>query len=510
VGLVRRLRAWRQYRQMSARLAKLDRHDRKASAPQGNVIPLASRRRWIRKDTTVWRNRGVASGPGDRRSRWAAIGAAVTTGLLLAVWVVHLPRPGDAVVPQCVSGNRLVTCPYTPAQIRTAYDIQPLLDHGIDGRGRTVVLYEQPVPPDGVAHASNIYQDLAAYDQRYGLPPASLRVVSDFARSANPALANPEEVLDAELVHVVAPQTHIQVLLVPTRSEDFPPAVRYALTHQLGDVISFSLGFGEDCFSSAQAGDMHAVIERAAAEGVTLVASSGDYGAVGLPCQPTTTAPALTEVDLPASDPLVTAVGGTQLVVQLPSGRYRSETAWNSPPPTSSSPTTSSPFGPDPLGPDPFGSAQHSTASGGGFSHLFPRPDYQTGVPGITEGRGVPDVAADADPDTPIAIVSVLDGRTVLTGAGGTSAGAPLWAGLAALADQAAGRRLGALNPALYGIAENPQHSTAFHDITAGTNTVVFPPRVIPGYSAGPGWDPVTGWGSPDAAVLIPLLAHNS
>ncbi|MGB6161002.1 MAG: hypothetical protein WCF33_03320 [Pseudonocardiaceae bacterium] len=389
MGLVRRLRAWRQYRRMAARLAKLDRHDRKASALQGNVIPLASRRRWIRKGTTVWRNRGVASGPGDRRSRWAAIGAAVATGLLLAVWVFHVPRPGDTVVLQCVSGNRLVTCPDTPAQIRTAYDIQPLLDHGIDGRERTVVLYEQPAPPDGAAHASNIDQDLAAYDQRYGLPPASLQVVSDFARSANPALANPEEVLDAELVHAVAPHTHIQVLLVSS-SEDFLPAVRYALTHQLGDVISFSLGFGEDCFSSTQAGDVHAVTERAAAQGVTLVASSGDYGAVGLPCQPTTTASAVTEVDLPASDPLVTAVGGTRLVVQLPSGRYRSEMAWNSPPPTSSSPTTSSPFGPDPLGPDPFGSAQHSTASGGGFSHLFPRPDYQADVPGITGGAGCP------------------------------------------------------------------------------------------------------------------------
>ncbi|MGH3866405.1 MAG: S8 family serine peptidase [Pseudonocardiaceae bacterium] len=270
-----------------------------------------------------------------------------------------------------------------------------------------------------------------------------------------------EEVLDAEVVHAVSPQTHIQVLLVAS-SDDFLPAVRYALTHQLGDVISFSVGFGEDCFSSAEAGEVHAVTDLAAAQGVTLVASSGDYGAVGLPCQPTTMASALTEVDLPASDPLVTAVGGTRLIVQLPSGRYRSEAAWNSPPPTSSSPTTSSPFGPDPLGPDPFGSAQHSTASGGGFSHLFPRPDYQAGVPGITGGRGVPDVAADADSDTPIAIVSVLDGRPVLTGAGGTSAGAPLWAGLAALADQAAGR------------------------------------------------DPVTGWGSPDAAVLIPLLAHNS
>jgi subtilase family serine protease len=159
-------------------------------------------------------------------------------------------------------GDRPVTCPYSPAQIRTAYGIQPLLDQGIDGRGRTVVLYELPVPADGAAHASNIYQDLAAYDQHFGLPPASLQVCSGFARSATPALADMEEVLDAEVVHAVAPQARIQVLLAT--SSDFLPAVRYALTHQLGDTISFSVGIGgEYCLSSAQAGAVHALTELA-------------------------------------------------------------------------------------------------------------------------------------------------------------------------------------------------------------------------------------------------------
>lgn len=427
-----------------------------------------------------------------QRRRWATIGVTVMSGLLLVPWAPQLPQSRQGTID-----------PYSPAQIRIAYGVQPLLAAGIDGRGRTVVLYEQPVPANEAAHATNIYQDLAVYDRHFGLPPASLQVFSDFAGSANPALANLEEVLDAEVVHAIAPQAHIQVLLAG--GSEFLPALRYALTHQLGDVISFSTGLGESCLSSAQVTAVHALTRLAAAKGVTLVAASGDDGAVGMPCQPTTAASALTGVNWPASDPLVTAVGGTRLLLD-PSGRYRSETAWNSPPPIRSFHKRSTPFGPNPFGPDPFGSARHSAASGGGFSQLFGRPAYQDGVPGITGGRGVPDVAADADPATGIAIIGVVSGRPVLASAGGTSAGAPLWAGLAALADQEAGRRLGVLNPALYRIAESSQYSRAFHEITSGTNTVTFPPQVITGYSAGPGWNPVTGWGSPNAAVLVPLL----
>jgi len=103
-------------------------------------------------------------------------------------------------------------------------------------------------------------------------------------------------------------------------------------------------------------------------------------------------------------------------------------------------------------------------------------------------------------------------GRYELIGAGGTSAGAPFWAGLIALADQEAGHPLGFVNPAIYRIARGPLYHKAFHDITTGNNTVVLtttsPPVTITGYQAGPGWDPVTGWGTPDAQVLIPLLAR--
>jgi len=120
-------------------------------------------------------------------------------------------------------------------------------------------------------------------------------------------------------------------------------------------------------------------------------------------------------------------------------------------------------------------------ASGGGYSSLFRRPSYQNGVARIGATRGVPD---------------------------GTSAATPLWAGIIALADQEAGRHLGFVNPAVYTIARGPAYHRAFHDVVTGDNSVLWPTGVFTGYSAGPGWDPVTGWGSPDAQYLVPLLAH--
>ena len=120
----------------------------------------------------------------------------------------------------------------------------------------------------------------------------------------------------------------------------------------------------------------------------------------------------------------------------------------------------------------------------------------------------MPDVAATGASHTALAVItSTAGGRYTIHGNGGTSATAPLWAGLIALADQYAGRHLGFVNAALYRIGRSVRYHQAFHDVTAGSNTVRFPPRTISGYRAATGWDPVTGWGSPNASVLIPLLA---
>jgi subtilase family serine protease len=131
-------------------------------------------------------------------------------------------------------------------------------------------------------------------------------------------------------------------------------------------------------------------------------------------------------------------------------------------------------------------------------------------LPAPRSMRGIPDVAADGDPVTGIAVItSNADEGYTISGHAGTSASAPLWAGIIALADQDAHRHLGFVNPAMYQIARSSQYHQAFHDVTAGnSNMAEFPPTTITGYRAGPGWDPVTGWGSPDAQVLVPLLAR--
>ena len=133
---------------------------------------------------------------------------------------------------------------------------------------------------------------------------------------------------------------------------------------------------------------------------------------------------------------------------------------------------------------------------------------YQGGVPGVAAHRGVPDVSADADQDTGLAAVLVTGGNFVIGPAVGTSASAPFWAAIVALADQYAGRHLGFINPAIYQIGRSAQYHRAFHDITKGNNTVRDGSVTVKGFNATTGWDPATGWGSPDAQVLIPLLAR--
>jgi subtilase family serine protease len=198
--------------------------------------------------------------------------------------------------------------------------------------------------------------------------------------------------------------------------------------------------------------------------------------------------PLVKEVNLPSSDPLVLAAGGTSLTASHVTGGYVSETAWGLP---FGNPGT------------PF------QTTGGGFRRLFSRPAYQDGVPGIGATRGVPDVAADASGHTGVALaISDGGGRYTIRNSGGTSASAPIWAALIALADQYAGRQLGFVNPALYRIGASADYRRAFHDITAGNNTATWPPVTITGYRAAPGRDPVTGLGSPDAQVLVPLLAR--
>ena len=303
------------------------------------------------------------------------------------------------------------------------------------------------------------------------------------------------------MVHALAPGATLVIVLLPSTAWTTPAnAVASAVASlRLGSTLATSsrpVKPGRSAGSTASAArrpaPCNAALQEAASRHVTVVAASGDIGAAAEPCSSTRPGRSrpftpVKGVTLLASDPLVLGAGGTSLTASHTTGAWQGETAWGLP------------YG------NPGSTYQ---ASGGGFSRLFPRPGYQDGVPGIGATRGVPDVSADANGHTGMAMVLSNDGRTMIRNSGGTSASAPIWAALIALADQYAGRHLGLVNPAIYQIARGPGYHQAFHDVTTGNNTVQFPPKTITGYQAAPGWDPVTGWGSPDAQVLIPLLAR--
>jgi subtilase family serine protease len=370
------------------------------------------------------------------------------------------------------------TC-YAPQAFLTAYGIEPLLARGIDGRGQTVVIPEQANAP--TAKGSDIRQDLAEFDALNQLPAADLQVDSTLAPGAAPYLAGFEEVEDLEIFHAVAPEAAIVVVPIPQSDLADPASAVQAIVSYLqiavsrGDIASISASMGEHFATPAEEAQLHAALQAAQAHHVTVVAASGDTGAAS---DPNFDSAPVKEVSLPASDPLVLSAGGTSLALDPATGAYSGEIAMSD--------------------------------SGGGFSHLFARPGYQDGVAGIPDARGVPDVAADGDSETGME-VAVVDGATEydLYSSSGTSAAAPLWAGVIALADQYAGHRLGFVDPAVYRIGRSPAGRTAFHDITVGDNSAVVVPSLISGYRAAPGWDPVTGWGSPDAQVLVPLLAQD-
>ena len=438
----------------------------------------------------------AACGPAQTSATGTATGAATAHG-------TATPSSSASPIPRSTA-DCTTTC-YTPQQLEVAYGVQPLLRRGIDGSGETVVLPELAETQLNPPQVTDLRQDFAAYDRLFRLPAPRLKVVSTFPGPLHPWLAFGEEVLDAEVVHAIAPRAALTIVLVKGTSLDSAGQAVAASVAALrlgaseGGIISLSpagqIG-GEHCVDDAQLTQLNAALQADANHHVTVVAATGDTGAAGEPCA---LIDALggsmsgftprKEVGLVASDPLVLSAGGTTLDASHTTGAWTSETAWGLP--------DGSP-----------GSAFQ--ASGGGFSHLFRRPSYQNGVQGIGSMRGIPDVAADGDPVTGIAVITGnAGGGYTLSGHAGTSASAPLWAGIIALADQYAQRHLGFVNPAIYQIARGSQYHQAFHDVTAGnSNTAEFPPTTITGYRAGPGWDPVTGWGSPDAQVLIPLLAR--
>ena len=403
---------------------------------------------------------GSASAPPGRPARTGKVGSADTAAVSGPV--------------SCGPPGYFIQC-YTPGQYQVAYGVAALLKRGITGKGETVVMPELANHPG--PNFTDIRKDLATFDHKFGLPAAKLKVTTTLAGAGAPYVAGTEEVEDTEIVHAIAPSAILDVVLVRpdavASAANFTAAVT-GLLHvaiaQHAAVVSISGSKGEHLFTPAEVARLHAALQQAAGRHVTVVASSGDTGVVSDDGPPK-------QVSLPASDPLVLGAGGTALGASFLTGAYHGEMAWNS----------------------------DTSASAGGYSSLFRRPSYQDGVPRTGRMRGVPDVAADADSAT---AMTLLFAGGVPFPAQGTSAATPLWAAVIALADQDAGQHLGFVNPAIYAIARSPAYHRAFHDVVTGDNSVFWPTRFFTGYRAGPSWDPVTGWGSPNAHILVPLLAH--
>ena len=358
---------------------------------------------------------------------------------------------------------------YMPAHLRAAYDIQPLLDAGIDGTGTTIVIVDAFSNP-------TIATDLAAFDGAFGLPAANLNIIAPdgqtpFDGSRLQFGWAVEIALDVEWAHVVAPGAHLELVLAKSEKDaDLLSATRFAIENDLGEVITQSFGEAESCADPKLLRQEHAVFERAASRGITLLAGSGDFGASNLLCDGSGLA-SVASVATPASDPDVTAVGGTRLAIDPTSSANAGETTWN----------------------DQFG------AGGGGFSSVYRRPGYQARFVDGNHARGVPDVAYSASAFGSTWIVALGRMGAVF----GTSGGTPQWAGIVALARQEAGHRQSQLNIRLYHVAKSNSYQDAFHDITTGSNSFAG----VTGFSAGPGWDAVTGLGTPDVAKLVPLLS---
>ena len=365
----------------------------------------------------------------------------------------------------------------SPAQLVAAYDTGPLLAKGITGQGQTIAI----IDPFG---SPTIRQDLAAYDKAWQLPaPPSFQVITPegpippFRAAGSQIHAVRETTMDVEAAHVMAPGAAILLVEMPSLT-DLARAMVYVIQHHLASVMSISAGDAEANFPSLR--PFHRAILDAGRPGslVTLVAATGDYGATDLKTD--NTLYRSPHVGWPASDPLVVAVGGTRLRAQPPSAPVAPATSW----------------------PD----------SNGGRSTVFARPPWQNAVARVAgRWRAVPDISLAASPKSGLEMYTTASSVAAKPGYDwsinyGASLAAPLFAGVVALADQAAGRTLGPVNPLLYRLAA--QHDPGIIDVQGPGNTFRHGGLEVRGFPAGPGYDLVTGLGTIDAAKFVPDLVR--
>jgi subtilase family serine protease len=430
------------------------------------------------------------------------------------------------------------TC-FTPQAIQSAYDVGPLHAAGNDGRGTTIAIVDS-------WGSDTMAADLKVFNNAFGLPhmcgepgincTAGMPTFTVWYPNGSPATKPPsgkgpgledktlwalEVALDVEMSHAMAPGANI-ILVATTGAEtlgvqglpNMMKAEKYLIDNNKVQVISQSFGTAEDAFgSSASLENLREAFKAAAAKGVSVFASSGDNGTANTTKQPVSTGGTLIPyptVEWPASDPLVTGVGGTYLCTNPLAGANDPRTPYFVL-------GVGAKCGSDAFNPSHNLGEVAWTFSGGGFSHVFSKPSYQNTLPAgstpISGSRGVPDIAFQASSATGALVYLSLppDGNGSNVGdtgwydIGGTSLSAPQWAGLAAIGAQMKGHGLGLINNALYTIASNSaKYATDFYDVA--TNNPNQGDPSVPGYPATTGWDPVTGLGTPNAANLLPDL----
>jgi len=353
------------------------------------------------------------------------------------------------------------TISYTPPQIAQLYNFPT--GAYLNGSGQCIALIEL-----GGGYKS---QDLQTYFQQLNVPLPKVSSVSvDHGHNhpaGTPNSADGEVYLDIEVAGAIAPGSHIVVYFAPNTDRGFLDAITTAIHDSTNNpsVISISWGSAEVSWTTQAMQAMDQAFQAAAALGVTVCVAAGDNGS----------ADGVTDgqahVDFPASSPYALGCGGTRLETV---SNQLTEVVWNDGP---------------------------NSATGGGVSDVFDLPTWQANAgvpasanPGHRVGRGVPDVAGNADPQTGYQVF--VDKQSVVFG--GTSAVAPLWAGLIALMNQQRGKSVGYLNPTLYQNYQQLSQANALRDVTSGNNGA---------YSAGPGWDPCSGVGSPDGARLLDALS---
>jgi len=398
----------------------------------------------------------------------------------------------------------------SPADFATIYDLNPLYTAGFNGTGQTIAIMGQTAIQTSSVDDTG---DIDDFRTAAGLPARSSANFQQMlvANSGNAAIVPSDLVeadLDLEWAEAVAPNVNLVFVYVGDDSNfDAFNALQYTVDNLLAPIISITYGACE-ASSMAEPTTVQQWAQQANVQGQTIVAASGDSGAADCDSQSDDPATAGLAVDVPASVPEVTGVGGTEFNGDLSS--TTTTAYWNAT--NTSTGASAISYIPEMTWND-TAELNRLSASGGGASTLFAKPTWQVGtnVPNDNQ-RDVPDIALNAsshhDPYLICTGGSCASGFTSTSATGGTSFGAPAFAGILALINQRTSSSQGNVNPTLYSLAQSTP--TAFHDITTGTNEVPClsgspdcPASGTMGFSAGPGYDQTTGLGSVDASVLV-------